>query len=112
MLLVGASLVVAVIGVASFWLADHYHIGPVWVFAAPVAAIFIAVVGWGYRRLFRSPEFLLFLSAWMSVHVAVALLVTFFLGFVYYIPAVMLELWIGYILAILWFGPPPDKGIR
>jgi hypothetical protein len=35
-----------------------------------------------------------------------------YLGLFYYPPIVVVELWIGYMIAIWQFGPPPDRGIR
>jgi hypothetical protein len=40
------------------------------------------------------------------VHVAVFLLVLGWLGFLYYLPFLIVELWIGYSVAIWLFGPP------
>jgi hypothetical protein len=44
--------------------------------------------------------------------VGLYLLVLSYLGFLYYLPIVVLELWIGYAIAITKFGPPPDQGVR
>lgn len=111
-LLIGASLVVAAVSTAAFWLADERHISPAWLFAAGAALIFFLVVGWGYRRKFREPLFILFFGAWTLVHVLVFLLVLAYLGFLWYLPTMVLELWAGYTIAISLFGPPPDKSIR
>jgi hypothetical protein len=111
-LLVGAGLIVAAGCTAAFWIADEHHISPAWLFAAGAAVVFFLVVGWGYRRKFRDPAFVSFLLAWMFVHVLVFLLVLAYLGFLWYLPIMVLELWIGYTVAIWQFGPPPDKGIR
>lgn len=112
LLLLGASLFVAAASTAAFWAADEHRINPACVFGAGTAVIFFLVVGWGYRRKFRDPVFVSFFLAWLLVHVVVYLLVLVYLGFVWYLPIVLLELWIGYTLAIWQFGPPPDKGIR
>jgi len=42
----------------------------------------------------------------------VFLLVLAYLGFIWYLPITVLELWIVFTIAIWQFGPPPDKGIR
>lgn len=112
LLLLGASLFVAAASTAAFWLADEHHINPAWLFAAGAAVIFFLVVGWGYRRKFRDPVFVSFFLAWLIVHVAVYLLVLGYLGFLWYLPIVVLELWIGYTIAIWQFGHPPDRSIR
>jgi multisubunit Na+/H+ antiporter MnhB subunit len=111
-LLVGAGLIVAAACTAAFWIADEHHVSPAWLFAAGAAVVFFLVVGWGYRRKFRDPAFVSFLLAWMLVHLLVFLLVLAYLGFLWYLPIMVLELWIGYTVAIWQFGIPPDKGIR
>ncbi len=111
-LLLGASLCVAVVGTAAFWMAHEYHVDPAWLFGAGAAILFFVVVGWGYRSKFRDPAFVSFFLAWTLIHVLLYLLVLAYLGFLWYIPIAVLELWIGYTIAIWQFGPPPDKGIR
>jgi FtsH-binding integral membrane protein len=111
-LLVGASLFVAAASAAAFWRAAERHKSPAWLFGAGAALIFFLIVGWGYRRKFREPTFVSFFLAWALVHVLVFLLVLAYLGFLWYLPIMVLELWIGYTIAIRQFGPPPDKGIR
>ena len=111
-LLVGASVLVAAVSTAAFWLADNRHVNAAWLFAAGAALIFFLVVGWGYRRKFRDPAFVSFFLGWTLVHVVVFLLVLAYMGFLWYLPIVVLELWVGYTIAIWQFGPPPDKGIR
>jgi len=111
-LLLAASLFVAITGTAAFWMADEHSVNPTWLFAAGAAVLFFLVVGWGYRRKFRDPSFVSFFLAWLLVHVAVYLFVLIYLGFLYYHPVVVLELWIGYTIAIWQFGPPPDRGVR
>jgi len=112
LLLVGASLLVAAAFTAAFWVADERHINPAWLFAAGAAVVFFLVVGWGYRRKFRDPTFVSFFLAWTLVHVLVYLLVLGYLGLLWYVPIAVLELWVGYTIAIWQFGPPPDMGIR
>jgi multisubunit Na+/H+ antiporter MnhB subunit len=112
LLLVGAGLIVAAASTAAFWMAEEHHISPGWLFAAGAALIFFLVVGWGYRRKFRDPAFVSFFLAWTLVHVLVFLLVLAYLGFLWYLPIMLLGLWVGYTIAIWQFGPPPDKGIR
>ena len=112
LLLLGASLFVAAGSTAAFWVADERHINPAWLFAGGAAVIFFLVVGWGYRRKFREPVFVSFFLVWMLVHVAAYVLVLGYLGFLWYIPIVVLELWVGYMIAIRQFGPPLHRGIR
>jgi FtsH-binding integral membrane protein len=99
-LLVGASLLVAAASTAAFWLADQRHISPAWFFAAGAALVFLLVVGWGYRRKFRDPGFVVFFLGWTVVHILVFLIVLAYLGFLWYPPIVVLELWVGYTIVI------------
>jgi hypothetical protein len=100
--------VIAAGGVA-FWFADDYGIDRAWIYGAGAAAIFFVAVGRRYRSLFRSPEFVIFFTIWALIHVIVFLLVLAYLGFLYYIPIMLLELWVGYMIAIRRFGPPQDR---
>jgi len=106
LLLLGASLFVALAGTSVFWVADEHHVNPGWLFAIGSAILFSVVVGRGYRRKFRDPTFVSFFLAWLFLHVVIYLLVLGYLGFLYYIPIAVLELWIGYTIAIWQFGPP------
>ncbi len=106
LLLLGASLFVTLAGTAAFWVADEHHVNPGWLFAVGSAILFFVVVGRGYRRKFRDPAFVSFFLAWLFLHVVIYLLVLGYLGFLYYIPIGVLELWIGYTIAIWQFGPP------
>jgi uncharacterized membrane protein len=112
LLLIGAALLVAGLSTGAALLSLAYNISPAWLLAFWVAVIFFLVVGWGYRRKFRDPAFASFFVAWTLVHVLVYLLVLAYLGFPWYLPIAVLELWVGYTIAIWQFGPPPDKGIR
>jgi hypothetical protein len=60
----------------------------------------------------RGPSFRVFFAAWTLVHSLVFILVLDYLGFPWYIPIAVVELWIGYAVAIWRFGLPPDRGIR
>jgi len=110
--LLGAALLLIAVGGSAFLLADKYHVSKAWVFGAWAAVFFFVIVGWGYRRKFRDPAFVSFFVAWTLVHVFLYLLVLEYLGFPWYIPIAVLELGVGYTVAISQFGPPPDKGIR
>jgi len=110
--LLGCALLVIAVGGSAFLLADKYHMSEAWVFGAWAAVFFFLIVGWGYRRKFRDPAFVSFFAAWTLVHALIYILVLAYLGFLWYVPIAVLELWVGYTIAIWQFGPPPDKGIR
>jgi hypothetical protein len=110
--LLGASLLFIAVGGGVFLWADKHHINDAWVFAGSASLTFLGIVGWPFRSKFRLPNFVAFFVAWLLLHVAIFLLVLGYLGFLYYVPIVVLELWIGYTLAIWPFGPPPDRPLR
>jgi hypothetical protein len=112
LLLILWSLIVAIVGVGLFWVADYMRLSPAWMLGAGSAVILFLAVGWGYRSLFRSQAFIAFFTAWTLVHIAIFLGVLAYLGFLYYLPIVIVELCVGYAIAIWQFGPPPYKAIR
>jgi hypothetical protein len=110
--LVGLSLLSIAAGTGVFLWADEHHISDASVYGAWASVIFLGIVGWPFRSKLKSPRFLAFLLVWLLIHVFIFLLVVSYLGFLYYIPAVLLELWVGYTLAILQFGPPQGRTLR
>lgn len=109
--LLGSSLVLIAAGIGVFLWAQNHHINVAWVFGGWVSLIFLGIVGWPFRSKFRLPNFVAFFVAWLILHAVIFLLVINYFGFGYYVPIVMLELWIGYTLLIWQFGPP-DQDIR
>ena len=105
-LLLSAGVAVAGIGTAVFWIADSYH-GTLWVMAACIAIGFFAIIGksYGIGKL-KSAPFAAFSAAWLLVHVCVFLVVLAYLGFLYYLPFLIAELFLGFMAAIWLFGPP------
>ena len=89
-----------------FIIAEELHLGADWAFAAGMALIFLWSVGRGYRSKFRDPAFIAFFAGWMTIHVAVFLLALRYVGIAYYIPLALIDLWVGYFVAIRYFGPP------
>jgi len=111
-LLLTSALCGAVIITAAFWMSDQYHFSAMWVFGIGAALIFFLVVGWGYRSKFRSFAFAAFFFAWLFIHVGTFVVAIEYLGFSYYLPIAVVELWLGYMVAIWQFGPPPDQGVE
>jgi hypothetical protein len=60
---------------------------------------------YGIKKL-RMPAFAMFSAAWLLAHVCVFLVVLDYLGFLYYLPSLMAELFLGFMTAIWLFGPP------
>ena len=108
-LLIGAALVVCIIGVGAFGLADHYHTNPAWVFVA-WNSIFIAL---SFIRRFRShlkkPSFLAYLIVWAVIHgLLVATLMRWF-SIPAMLPLLAIELTLGVLAADYFFGIRPDE---
>ncbi|MGA7646750.1 MAG: hypothetical protein WBW01_09585 [Terriglobales bacterium] len=104
--LIGAGVVVAVVGTAAFWIADTHH-ATVGMLAACIAIGFFTIIGktYGVRKL-RSLPFAAFSMVWLLIHVCIFLLVMGYLGFLYYLPFLVAELFVGFMAAIWLFGPP------
>jgi hypothetical protein len=65
-LLVGAALLVCLIGGEAFTLADDYHINPAWVFFAWNSIFLIPIVGRRFKKPhWGNPRFIAFFGVWM-----------------------------------------------
>ncbi len=111
LLLVGAALLVAGFGTAAFWIADTHH-ATVGLLAAGAAGGFLLIIAktYGFRKL-KSPPFAAFSTAWLVAHICVFLLVLGHLGFFYYLPVLVAELFVGFMVAIWLFGPPANSSV-
>jgi hypothetical protein len=89
--LIGAALLVCVLGVGAFLLADIYHISPLWVFFGLISVGFFAGAREDYRKEFRSPRFVAFVLGWLVVNVTVVIFVAGAFGWLWLIPALLLE---------------------
>jgi hypothetical protein len=108
--LIGSALLVISVGTVLFLLADHYHIEPVWVLLLWVSVGFFAAVGWDYRSKFRSVPFLLFLVAWLLLHLLIFMVVMSNFGWLEWISALLVELFFFYATAHWLFGlHPPGR---
>jgi len=109
-LLVGAALFVCVIGGAAFWLAEDYHVNPVWVFFAgnsiAIAALFIG----DFRTHLKKPSFVVFLAAWALIHGLFVVTLMRWMSILAMIPLMVIELTLGYFFADLMFGIRPKRG--
>ncbi len=110
--LIAAALAVAFLGTAAFWIADSRHINRGWVFALGAAVLFFLVVGSGYRSKFRNPAFAAFFTVWLVAQAGTFGILLSFFGLFLSISVFLLELWVGYTIAIWRFGPPADKSIH
>ena len=110
--LVACSMLVVVLAVGSFFAADAYHIGVIWIAAFWLSIGFFATVGWDYRREFRSARFVFFFMAWLVPHLLIAIFVLTYLGWFWYAAAVVVELFLFYLSLSLVFGLKPPRRRR
>jgi hypothetical protein len=105
--LLGAALLVAALSTGTALVSEAHHISPAWLlsFWAGIGFLMIIWNTYGLNKL-RSPNFAMFAAAWLLVHVCVFLLVLIYLSFLYYLPFLVAELFLGFMAAIWLFGPP------
>jgi hypothetical protein len=105
--LLGAALLVAVLSTGTALVSEAYHLSPAWLlsFWAGIGFLMIIWKTYGFNKL-RSPNFATFAAAGLLVHVCVFLLVLLYLSFLYYLPFLVAELFLGFMTAIWLFGPP------
>jgi hypothetical protein len=108
--LVGAALLVCVVGLGAFLLADIYHINPLWAFFGLISVGVLAGAREDYRKEFRSPGFVAFVIGWLVINVLVIIGVVSSFGWFWLIPALLLEQFLFYMTAYWFFDvPPPSK---
>jgi hypothetical protein len=108
-LLIGSAVLVCVIGGAAFWLADDYHMNPLWVFLAMNSVGFIWVIGRRLRSHWKKPLFIVFLVAWVAIHTAVVVVLMAWVPLLYWLPLIAVELFVGFLAAYWLFGVPPPQ---
>ncbi len=99
---------VCTLGVSAFWLADDYHVNPIWLFFAFNSIGFILVV---VRKFHTHPKTFLFVGyfvLWLVVHGIVVVVLMGWVPFLYWLPIIGLELFVGYLAAYRLFGLPPE----
>jgi hypothetical protein len=108
-LLVGAALVVCVVGVGAFIFAEVHHYNPLWVFFSGISIVFLAGAREDYRKEFRSPRFVFFVLVWLVINIVIIVVVLRFLRWVYLIPALIIEQGLFYKSAYSLFGVRPGS---
>jgi hypothetical protein len=109
-LLVGSALIVCVVAVGAFILAEVRHINPLWVFFGLISIGFLVGVREEYRKEFRSPRFVFFVLGWLVINMAVIVVILSSFGWLYLIPALFLEQVVFYMSAYWLFGlQPPGR---
>jgi FtsH-binding integral membrane protein len=108
LLMIGAALLVCMIGVGAFAIADHYHSNPAWVFVA-WNSIFIAL---SFVRRFRShlkkPSFVAYLFVWAVIHGLLVVTLMRWFSIPAMLPFLAIELTLGVLAADYFLDIRPD----
>lgn len=110
MLLVGTATAMCVFGVSAFLLADSYRLSPVWVFFGLNSVGFVAVVWRSFRSYSKTLPFICFLAAWLMIHSAIMVALTAWFSILVWLPVILLELFVGYLIAHQLFRNPGTDG--
>ena len=105
--LVGTALLVCLVGGGAFAFAEIYHFNPLWVFLSLISIGFFAGAAEEYRKELRSPRFLAFLFGWLLVNCIVVVTILASFGWLYLIPALLMEQFLFYMTAFWIFGLRP-----
>jgi hypothetical protein len=113
LLLIGAALLVAGLSTGAALISLAYNVSPAWLLSFWAGIGFLGIVGktYGVQKL-RSARFAVFSAAWLAIHICVFLIVLTYLGFLYYLPFLVAELFLGFMTAIWMFGPPAKDSAR
>ncbi len=104
---------VCALGVGAFVATEIQHVSPLWVFLSLVSIGFLAFVREEYRKELRSVRFVLFVCCWLVVNLVVVVVVLGSFGWLYLIPALLLEQFFFYMTAYWLFGlQPPLRSQR
>jgi len=107
-LLLGAALLVCVIGGGAFLLGEIYHINPAWLFFAWNSILLIPIIGTDFRNQLKKPAFVIFFAAWMAVHGLVVIALMKWVPIALWIPSIGIEFFVGYFVAHYAFHSEPD----
>ena len=110
-LLIGAALLLSLIGCGAFLLGEIYHVNPAWIFFALGSVGIVPLFARNFRGQFKRPAFVLFLAGWVVVHGLIVASLTHWVSLMFWLPVFGLEFLIGY-LAMFWlFGAVPSDKI-
>jgi len=110
--LVGAALLVCLLGCGAFLLADIYHVNPFWVLFGLASVGLLVGAREDYREQFRSPRFVAFVCAWAVINIGVIILCVSLFGWLWLIPALLLEQFLFYMSVYWFFGVNPPSTRR
>ena len=105
--LVGAAILVCVIGGASFLAGEIYHINAAWLFLFWNSIGLFMILGKSFRGQFKNVQFTAFFLLWMAAHGTAVVLLMRCVRMTYWVPLMGLELFIGFLAANLLFGIVP-----
>jgi uncharacterized membrane protein len=109
-LLIGSALIVCMLGIGAFIIAQVRNPNPMWVFFSLISITFVAGAREEYRKEFRSVRFISFVCGWLVINMAVVVVVLSYLGWLYLIPALFGEQVLFYMTAYWLFGSQPPLG--
>lgn len=108
--LVGAAVLLCVLGAAAFIVADIYHVNPLWVMVSFISVGFFVGAREDYRKEFRSTRFVAFVCDWVVINGIVIIALLSLFGWGWLIPALLLEQFLFSMTAYWFFDvPPPSK---
>lgn len=102
--LVGSALLVCIMGLGAFAFAEVHHFSPLWVFSSLISIGFLAGVSEEYRKELRSAPFFAFTCGWILVNCLLVVTILGSLGWLYLVPALLLEQALFYLTAYWAFG--------
>lgn len=109
-LLIGSALIVSMLGVGAFIIAQIRNANPMWVFFSLISILFVAGVREEYRKEFRSVRFISFICGWLVINMAVVVVVLSYLGWLYLIPTLFGDQVLFYMTAYWLFSLQPPLG--
>lgn len=106
-LLVGAALLVCLVGGASFLAAEVCHLNATWLFFAWNSVLMVPLLVRNFRGQYKRPAFVAFLAAWTVAHGLIVVSLMLWASYRYWIPVFAIELYAGYSAAHWLFGVLP-----
>lgn len=103
--LVGAALLVCVVGVGMFLVASFYRIDTKWVVIALNSVGFIAIVWNRFKSFSLTPSVGLFFMIWLVMHGFFAFYLSSRISILYWVPIYVLEYAVGFKIADALFRP-------
>jgi hypothetical protein len=105
-------MVACVLMFGAYLFVKIHHNSPLWVFFSMLSIIILAGIREEYRKELRSPRFVFFVLGCLVINVVVIVVVASFLGWVYLIPALLIEQVAFYMAVERLFGVKPARRRR